>query len=301
MSLAPTVQDFGRFADGGPDGSWYIGFNNAWIVELPPASTNDFARAFIGAKIGRAKTRPKPGNAWEREVIPGKVYIGISGTPSFTSEQSYFLADTSDIPLEPDPKVYAPGSGQSQWFWAEVPIGNVNSAGPNYLILWSPTEQFTDAAGAPIVAAAETRGNGGGPPHAWVNRSIQGVPPRRPAGALAAPIGNIYPALAVKLIPPNTMKVIVHDCSAQPVNKHASFSFSVIGQDVELTWLEASRDQLDWERKSRFLRNPPYLFNLLPEMIPSDGIYLRAAAQDQLGNKGFCPPVFVSGAHDGFQ
>ena len=67
VSLIPNINDFTRFADGGHDANWYIGFNNAWIVRLPAAPQGDFTRAFIGAKIGRAKTRPNPERPWLRE------------------------------------------------------------------------------------------------------------------------------------------------------------------------------------------------------------------------------------------
>ena len=99
LSLAASVNDFGRFADSGSDANWFIGFNNAWIIKLPPAPLGDFSRAFIGAKIGRAKTRPNVDKPWLRELIAGKVYMGVSQTPSFTAEQSFFLAETSDLPL----------------------------------------------------------------------------------------------------------------------------------------------------------------------------------------------------------
>src|SRR5581483_9462939 len=115
VSLTPNINDYTRFADGGPDGNWYVGFNNAWIVRLPPAPTGDFTRAFIGARLGRAKTRARGGRGWDREAIPGKIYMAISQSPSFSSEQSFFLAETSDLPLEPDARAAVSGIGQSQW------------------------------------------------------------------------------------------------------------------------------------------------------------------------------------------
>src|SRR5262245_3464023 len=66
LSPAANVNDFDRFADGGPDASWYIGYNNALIARLPPATVGDFTRAFIGAKIGRAKTQPNEKKPWVR-------------------------------------------------------------------------------------------------------------------------------------------------------------------------------------------------------------------------------------------
>src|SRR6266576_594812 len=67
VTLGASLHDYGRFADGGPDANWYVGFNNAWIIKLPPAPAGDFARAFVGAKLGRAKTRPVPSKPWLRE------------------------------------------------------------------------------------------------------------------------------------------------------------------------------------------------------------------------------------------
>src|SRR5208282_748689 len=136
ISLLPNINDFGRFADGGPDGNWYVGFNNAWIVQLPQAPAGEYTRAFIGAKLGRAKSQAKSGRSWEREALPGKVYMAVSQAPAFSPDQSFFLAEASDIPLEPDARVSLPGTGKSQWFWAEVPVGMVSSTAPNYLILW---------------------------------------------------------------------------------------------------------------------------------------------------------------------
>ena len=102
VTLAPSLHEYGRFADGGPDANWYIGFNNAWIVKLPAAPTGEFTHAFIGARVGRAKTRANPEKPWIRETIPGKVYMGLAPTPAWSSEQSFFLADTGEIPAEPD-------------------------------------------------------------------------------------------------------------------------------------------------------------------------------------------------------
>ena len=32
VSLNSNINDFYKFADGGDDANWYIGFNNAWIM-----------------------------------------------------------------------------------------------------------------------------------------------------------------------------------------------------------------------------------------------------------------------------
>ncbi len=287
VTLAPGLHDYSRFADGGSDANWYVGFNNAWIVKLPPAPAGDFARAFIGAKLGRAKTRPVPDKPWLREIIPGKVYAGISATPAWTSEQSFFLAETRDIPAEADPQARVDGVGAGEWFWAEVPLTQVSFTAPNYLIVWSPTNYFTKASSAPILGAVDLE-EGGGETRAWLNRSIQGVPPRARGASLETPLNTLGPAIAIKLVPPGPDEpaVSVADLTVAHAGKHVLVRFSAAGEDVAEAWVEASRDQLEWQRVSRFIRKPPYSFTLPADKTPLPGTFLRGAARDISGAVG---------------
>lgn len=286
VTLAPTLHEYGRFADGGPDANWYVGFNNAWIVKLPPAPAGEFARAFIGAKLGRAKTRPMPDKPWLREVIPGKVYAGISASPAWNSEQSFFLAETKDIPAEADPQARVDGVGAGEWFWAEVPLSQVNFNAPNYLIVWSPTNYFTKASSAPILAATDLE-EPGGETRAWLNRSIQGVPPRAKGASLETPLNTLAPAIAIKLVPPGPDEpaVSVADFSVARTGKRVVVRFSAAGEDVSEAWVESSRDQLEWHRASQVLRRPPYTFALPLDKAPS-GSFLRGVARDISGATG---------------
>jgi len=287
VTLAPSLHEYGRFADGGPDANWYAGFNNAWIVKLPPAPAGEFSRAFIGAKLGRAKTRPVPGKPWLRETIPGKVYAGISASPAWTSEQSFFLAETHDIPAEADPQARVDGVGAGEWFWAEVPLAQVSFTAPNYLIVWSPTNYFTRSSSAPILAAADLD-EPGGETRAWLNRSVMGVPPRARGASLETPLNTLAPAIAIKLVPPGPDEpaVSIADFSVARAGKRALVRFSAAGEDVSEAWVEASRDQLEWARVSRLLRRPPYLFALPPDKAPAPGSFLRGAARDISGAIG---------------
>ena len=293
VSLASNINDFGRFADSGPDENWYIGFNNAWIVQLPPAPIGEYSRAFVGAKIGRAKTRVKPGGKhWEREVLPGKIYMAISPTPAFTAERSYFLTETADIPVEDDPRVYVPGTGHSEWFWTEVPSGMVSFSGPNYLIVWSTTRYFIESSSAPILAALEER-SVNEEPRAWNNRSLGGVAPRRQEGTLETPLNNFKPAMAIKLIGPNDATVAVRECSAVTAGSDFIYRFSVEGEGIQAAWLERSADQLDWERFSGILRETPYQITVPRSRVPGRGTWVRAVARDQLHNEGHCDGVWI--------
>ena len=295
LTLTPTVHDYTRFADGGPDANWYIGFNNAWIVKIPPGPAGDFQHAFIGAKIGRAKTRPNPDKPWIREIIPGKVYMGISQTPSWSSEQSFFLAETADIPADADPQARVDGVGAAEWFWAEVPTSMVSLTAPNYLVVWSPTNYFTGASSSPILAAAELDEVGSREARAWNNRSLLGVPPRSSANSLETPITNIVPALAIKLVPPapDEPAVSVNDLTLARSGKRVLVRFSAAGEDVTDAWVETSRDRLDWERVSAIQRRPPYVFALPPEKTPGPGYYVRGAARDISGAVGYSDPAMI--------
>lgn len=294
ITLAPTVHDYNRFADGGPDANWYIGFNNAWIVKLPPAPAGDFTRAFIGARVGRAKTRANPEKPWIRETIPGKVYMGLSQTPAWTSEQSFFLADTSEIPAEPDPQSSVEGVGAAEWLWAEVPMAMVSFSKPNYLIVWSPTNYMTRASSAAILAGADVEESvAGREARAWNNRSIMGVPPRSSANSLETPINNIMPALALKLVPPGPDEpaVTISDLSLARAGRRIVARFSAAGEDVTEAWVESSRDRLDWERVSKRQRRPPYVFSMDKNLPP--GLWLRGAARDISGAIGYSEPSMI--------
>jgi hypothetical protein len=292
LSLADDPARFGRFADGGSDSNWYIGFNNAWIVRLPPRPAGKFVKAFIGAKIGRAKTKPKKKRPWEHTVISGKVYMAIAPRPAFSSENSFFLAETADIPLEVHESIYRPGTGRSQWFWAEVPLGLVSSTENNYLIVWSPTREFRDSKRAPILAAAPASSGASG--SAWNNHSILGVPPRSEATALETPIG-LQPALAIKLVPENEETVTVTAFETVSLEKELLSRFSVVGRDVEIAWIEMSSDELEWSRVSTFSRHSPFALSVARSIIPPRGAYLRAVARDAYGNEGQSATIFVLG------
>lgn len=294
LTLAPSLHDYTRFADGGPDANWYVGFNNAWIVQLPPAPPGDFQRAFVGARVGRAKTRPDPERPWIREVVPGKVYVGISQTPAWSSEKSFFLAETSDIPADPDPQARVDGAGSAEWFWAEVPRSLVSFTSPNYLIVWSPSNYFTRASSAPILAAADAD-EPAAEPRAWNNRSILGVPPRAPGASLGTPLGTLLPALALKLVPPEPEEpaISLSEPELARAGKRLLVRFTVAGEDVVEAWVETSRDRLDWTRVSRLLRRAPYSFALSADRSPGPGLYVRGAARDASGAVGYSEPALI--------
>ncbi len=294
LALHPNINAFTAFSDGGWDGNWYVGYNNCWIVELPRAPRGNYARAYIGARLGRAKTQPRPGRGLERSVIPGKIYLSISSTHTFSATQSYLLALSQELSIEPDPNAINKDQRQAAWYWVEIPLKDVNFEGPNYLALYSPSDFFQSASSAPILGAATTTEKQA---HAWLNRSIRGAAPTDPATALETPIHYLLPALALKLVPPDASEVTVRGLTATRRGEFVNIQFSAYGENVEQGWVELSLDDLSWEKRGPTLRQPPYVFTFTAEAFGKRDVYLRGAARDILGNVGFSGSVVLSAAN----
>lgn len=317
----PNPNDFSLFANGGWDGNWYVGFNTCWMQKIPVEAKGKIEKAFIGAKLGRMKNFQAPGKApWERKAVPGKIYMAISSTASWSRKQSFFLTTTEDIPLEPDFEVAYENVGESRWFWTEVPVRMVNLAGDNYLALWSPTEGLTSASSSPILAA----GWGTKEVNSWVSHEIKGMPPTDPSKALSTPITVFEPAIAIKLIPspaysperrisdsqagggmipesqapraPPRVK-ISRIADGKPRGKEPAPKIvcgTVEGESMERSWIEISTDSKKWSRYGRYVWNAPACFTLRIEELPigSDGkIWVRLSATNQWEIPGVSEPV----------
>lgn len=276
------------YADGGFHADWYVGYNNSWIVKLPPVPKAGYSKAFVGAKMGRAKIKSWPAS-WDTDPIPGKIYMAINQTPSFSSDHTYFLVEASDLPREPLPNDYLDGVDSSRWFWTEIPLSRVSSESDNYLALWSSSWYFTSASSSPIIAAAMT---GGDEENVWLNRSIRGNSPSG-EGVLETPIQGIKPALALKLVPHNKYKVFIKGFSAELTPYEINVSFAAIGEDVRAAWLEVSYDKFDWQRVTRYFFRAPYFWSFKRDAISKDMFYLRAAAVDALENIGYSKEITV--------
>ncbi|MDA8132904.1 MAG: hypothetical protein M0011_15485 [Elusimicrobia bacterium] len=276
------------YADGGFHADWYVGYNNCWIVKLPPIATAGYAKAYVGAKLGRAKISSWP-NSWDTEPIPGKIYMAINQAPTFSSDHTYFLAEAADLPREPLPNDSLDGVDSSRWVWSEIPLSRVAGDKDNYLALWSSSRYFTSASSSPIIAAAMS---GGDEENVWVNRSIRGNAPSGD-GVLETPISGIKPAMAVKLVPFNEYRVFIKGFAAELTPAEINVSFSAIGEDVRAAWLEVSYDKFDWQRVTRYFFRAPYFWTFARDGISSDMFYLRAAAVDSLENVGYSKEITI--------
>ena len=288
--VAPE-KNLGRYylyADGGFHADWYVGYNNCWIVKLPPSATGGYARAFVGAKLGRAKIKSWPAS-WDTEPIPGKIYMALNQAPTFNSDHTYFLAEAADLPREPLPNDSLDGVDSARWVWAEVPLSRISSEKDNYLALWSSSRYFTAASSAPIIAAAMGTP---GEENVWLNRSIRGNSPTG-AGVLETPISGLKPAMAIKLVPLNEYKVFIKGFAAELSAEEIEVSFTAIGEDVRAAWLEVSYDKFDWQRVTRYFYRAPYFWTFARDAISKDMFYLRAAAVDNLENIGYSKEITV--------
>ena len=256
----------------------YVGFNNAWIVKLPAAPEGNFSR--LSAPRSPRQDAAQPQQALAARGSSTGAFAWASPKPAFTGEQSYFLAETADVPLRGPAGCRRVGS--AQWFWAEV---HLHDQSFRELSDSQFSDQIRARSSAPIVAAA-AEDSGSADVRAWNNNSIQGVPPRSTAGALQVALRNMSPALAIKLIPASDSEVSVGDFTLQNLGAKVVAQFSVAGQDIAEAWVETSRDQLDWVRASKLLRQQPYVFTLAADQLPA-GSYVRGAARDSLGNLAY--------------
>jgi hypothetical protein len=289
-----NINDYTLFANSGWDGNWYAGFNVCWMEEFPSPPPGKYSRVFVGAKLGRMKTRPMPGRpVWEKEPIPGDLYISLSSTCSWKSYQRYFLTSSKDIPLEGDPENALENAGESRWFWAEVPLKAVNFSKPNFAALFSPTEYFVSTSSSPALAG----GWGSQKINSWMNNDVKGYPPIDPSTALKTPITVFEPAIAMKLIPEGCQQNIgvviseVKDGRAGTSNK--TIIANITGDEIAKAWLEVSPDGKTWEKHGRYVYTPPYIITLKADSLPEGKIKVRFAASDVWENAGFSAPLEI--------
>jgi len=288
VSLADNVGKFFMYADGGYSADWYVGYNNCWTVKLPGIKKQGVRKAYIGAKLGRSKIESFP-YAYDQTPIPGKIYMALNKTPVFTSEQTFFLVESKDIPRETLPDESIDGTDSSRWFWTEVPLDRLSETGSNYIALWSSSKDFVSSSSAPIVAASPSADK---EQRVWLSRSIKGNPPSEET-AFDIPISGLVPAIAVKLVPENSQKVAVRGFNAVLTSDGITASFAVSGLDIEYAWLEISFDKFDWQRVTRYMLRAPYVWTFKRSELSGEMFYMRAAASDSLENTGYSKEITV--------
>ncbi|MBI2118911.1 MAG: hypothetical protein HYT97_04715 [Elusimicrobia bacterium] len=294
LSDIPNPNDFVLFANSGWDGNWYVGSNTCWIQEIFVPQEINFKRGFLGAKLGRAKTAGAQGKQpWEKEIIPGEIFMAISSTFSWNKKESYSLINSKELPIEPDSENALEGVGESRWFWVEIKQEQIQKGGKNYIALWSPTKEFNSAKNSPILAA----GWGNKEINSWLITNAQGSPPQNIKAGSASPITIFEPAIALKLVQdvsqqlaPKIEIIKIEDQKSLAREKLKKIIHALIeGNSIERAWLEISTDNKTWGRHGKFLWNAPYIFSLNISHVPigKEGkTWVRICAADIFENIG---------------
>ena len=300
VAQVQNPNDYSLFANSGWDGNWYVGYNNGWIKKLPPPASGHYAKAFIGAKLGRMKTLPPEGKPLVFKPVPGEIWMAVSSTPVWTANQRFKLTATDDIPLDGSPEYALENVGESQWFWAEVPLHAVNLSGDNYLALWSTTPQLVSVSSSPVLAAAW----GGKEVSTWLAKDIAGQPPKDAKSALATGISYFQPALALKLIPEGPAHEIrvraISWVSGTADHPKPVITASAEGDSIERLWIEYAIPEragdvvhTRWDPVGRPLWKAPYTFSLDQSKLPHGKILLRIVAADVWEEKAFSDPFEI--------
>ncbi|MCX7641788.1 MAG: hypothetical protein N2Z20_04055 [Elusimicrobiales bacterium] len=278
VSLVKDLNKYYLYANGGFHADWYVGYNNAWIIKLPPTDISNYIRAFIGVKLGRAKIISYPSSS-SLKPRESKIFVTISNTKKF-SPKTYILCENSDIPLEPIEDESIEGVDSAKWFWTEIPLTAVSSTSYNYIAIWAESRELKNSFNSPIIAAANLDDK---EENVWVNPSIKGAI-SAVENPFEIPIYGIKPAIVIKLIPQNDYKVIIKNFNLQKSDSEYFFSWSVISADPQKSWLEISYDKIKWDKFSKYIFNPPYAISFSDNSMPNDLFYIKACALDMFEN-----------------
>lgn len=296
------VNEYTLFANSGWDGNWYVGANMCWIKKFKKELFPDkslYSKMFIGVKLGRAKTQYKPNSPpWEKQIIEGSIYVGVSSTPAWKADQRYFLCKVSDIPTEGDYENAITTTGEARWFYTEVPLEKINFDTDIWICVYSNTPYLISASSSPILAGA-WRERQQKDFNVWLNNDINGSPPIDPSSSLKTQIRAFDPAIIVKLIPQGAEKLPVKIyinkiADGRTENDEKIFYINAETPNVERVWMEISQDRNFYTKLSRYCYNLPYVFYLNIPMIPEEingDFYLRFVAEDIFGNRGYTEDI----------
>lgn len=296
----PNPNDYTLFANGGWDGNWFIGYTNTWIKKLPAPAPGRYARAYVGVRLGRAKTLPPVGRPPEFPPVPGEIWAAVSSSANWPAATRVKVASTGDIPLEPSGEFALEQVGESQWFWAEVPLSSLNLSAPLYVAAWSPSSALVSVASSPVIAAAW----GAKESDAWLVEGGKGEPPVSLNLSTAKGLSYFQPAIAVKLIPegpahPITLRVTSWQNGTAD---HPKPVLSVVagGESIERVWLERNdpirRGDVikgNWIPMGRAQWKAPYVFSIDQTKLPQGKILVRVGATNSWEEKAYTPPFEI--------
>lgn len=309
LSAAGNPNDYRLFANGGGwDGFWYVGYNRVWIEKIfIPENFSDYKKIFIGAKLGRMKSKQVYNNGkatLDKEAIPGDIFMAVSSTPSWKKSNWGFLTTTNDIPFEGDSELALEQVGEARWFWTEVRSDEINFGGENYIALWSTSAYLTDSSNSPIIAAAW----GNKDANSFINDEIKGLPPHNfSTTTLKSPITVFEPAIAIKFVPELSQNITVSlmgITEGEKITEKKVIYASVLANEIQKVWLEISQDNKIWKKHGLIYYTSPYMFSLNPKKLSADigyenkkrssaALFIRVCATDIWENTGKSPSAKI--------
>jgi len=269
--------DFRLFATSGWDGNWYVGCNHAWVTMLPKAPVGHYVKAYVGAKLGRAKNsmrreleraknhleRLKRLAENERETLAKELRYG-----SFREINERVEKLEREISSPNSGKIYIGINSSPQWdktrsFFLiseediplegdpEEALEGVGEARWFWVEVPLDLVSFDKENYVAIWSPDENLSSAQVSPilasawgnervNTWLDEKSEGKPP----SSLGRPVTIFEPALAIKLVPPNDNKVLVKILDigdGEEIKEKRVLTASVSGTDVVRAWLEVSQ------------------------------------------------------------
>jgi len=167
-----------------------------------------------------------------------------------------------------------------------------------WICVYSNTPYLTSASSSPILAGA-WRERQQKEFNIWLNNEINCTPPIDPSTSLKTQIRAFDPAIIIKLVPQGAENLPVRLYvskieDGRSENDEKVFYVNAETPNIERVWMEVSTDRNVYTKLSRYCYTLPYVFHLNIAMVPqeiSGDFYIRFAAEDIFGNKGYTEDI----------
>jgi hypothetical protein len=274
-----NLNDFGLFATSGWDGNWYVGYNHAWATKLPAPPRGDYVKAYLGAKLGRAKNIIRRQLERTRNHLERLKNLPEEQRESLAKQLQYeSFEQIGKKKEELEKKLSSPYSGKiyiginSSPHWDEehsfflvseedIPLEGdpeeaLEGAGearwfwvevPLSVVNFNKQnylalwspDENLNSAQASPILASAW---GSKEVNTWLDENSQGKPP----SSLTRSVTIFEPALAIKLVPANNKRVLVEILDigdGEEIKEKRVVTASVSGEDIVRAWLEISQDK----------------------------------------------------------
>lgn len=277
IAEAENLNDFGLFATSGWDGNWYVGYNHAWVTMLPKAPKGNYVKAYLGARLGRAK------NFMRRELYRARNHfehlkdLPVEEREASAKQLKYGSFEQINEKIEElESKLSSPYSGKiyiginssPQWdeshsFFLvseeDIPLeGDPEEAlegvgeakwfwieVPLSMINFDKENYIAiwspdENLNSAQVSPILASAWGSETVNTWLDEESGGKPP----SSLTRSVTIFEPALVIKLVPLNEKKVsveILDVADGEEIKEKRPITASVSGGDIVRAWLEISK------------------------------------------------------------